>query len=213
MEKVIKIKGIGRMDYRPDTCKVSISLRYESTNYLQAVEGALEKVEDLAEAVEKAGLDKLALKVERMRCDCDKEIIKDKKGREKGIITTFVTRQLCHVSFDINDEVLSIIMEKAIELDGNISLSYTLKNIEKAKNDLLESAVLDGYMKANIIAKNGNAKVTGLVSANYGVEEHDFCVERDYDVRVYKKQCLMPTGFNPDDIHCSEEITLVFGLE
>lgn len=217
MEKLITIRGNSHMCYRPDTCRITVTLSDNDVEYTGVLEKAATQLTQLKDIVEKAGLERSALKTERLSTVRTYKTNKDRKGNETKVATGYAYSQRSTVEFAIdNDKLNAIVYEITEHLIGEISVRYTLKNIEKAKSELLEAATLDGYMKANIIAKNGGAKLIGLVAANYGVREREF-MTRDYDCMPMSSAIVCRNkrylDYDPDDIECEEEVTLYFGIE
>ena len=100
------------------------------------------------------------------------------------------------------------------------TLRYGVKDIEKAKNLLLASAVEDGLEKARVIAKAANVELGEVLDINYGW--HDINFDSDYyepgiALRSPKLRPACSPSYDidiePEDIKRAEEVSLIVSIK
>ena len=118
-----------------------------------------------------------------------------------GKILDNVSRCECHPEFDI---------------------SYTIKDKEAVKNKLLEKAVKDSRVKAEVLAKAAEMNLDELVSIDYSWGEIEL-TSSPYGKLLDGLRCNdseedyylddAPMQLEPDDIKASDTVTVVWKLK
>ena len=173
MERTIKVKGTGRMSVKPDTIKIFITASKVCKEYDQAVRGSSEDTSLVREAIERAGLEPKQLKTIRFDIDSEYEGYRDKNGEYKSRFIGYKYTHNMYVQFP-NDNVQlgKILYELACcDVDTEFSIRHTVRDIETAKNKLLEKAVDDSTSKANILAAAAGVSLGEIKSIDYSWAE------------------------------------------
>ena len=128
-------------------------------DYLPLVEESAKNGALLKEAVSRASLDPKNLKTVKFNVSPYYERYQDKDNNWKQKFTGYQFTHQFVIEFDNNNEILGKMMYELANYgnDAKFSFSYTVKDIEAVKTQLLRNAVADSRRKAEIIA--GAAKV------------------------------------------------------
>jgi uncharacterized protein YggE len=173
MERTIKVKGTGKISVKPDTIKIFITASKVCKEYDQAVRGSSEDTSLVREAIERAGLEPKQLKTIRIDIDSEYEGYRDKNGEYKSRFIGYKYTHNMYVQFP-NDNVQlgKILYELACcDVDTEFSIRHTVRDIETAKNKLLEKAVDDSTSKANILAAAAGVSLGEIKSIDYSWAE------------------------------------------
>lgn len=104
------------------------------------------------------------------------------------------------------------------ECRPELKIEYTIKDKESVKNELLEKAVNDSKIKAEVLVKAAGMKLKDLVSIDYSWGEIDFNVspyEKMMQLNSEDDYCMSDEPMmtlEPDDIKASDTVTIVWKL-
>ena len=98
-------------------------------------------------------------------------------------------------------------------------IEYTVANLEQCKNELLEEAIRDSKIKAEVLTKAAGVILGNIVTIDYSWAEIDF-VSRPMDRMMMEDCCIgacaddeaYDIDINPDDINVSDHVTVVWEL-
>ena len=98
-------------------------------------------------------------------------------------------------------------------------LSYTEKDPEAAKNELLGSAVTDAKEKASVLTKAAGVTLKEVQSIDYSWGQIDFEVRPMNRMLMAEDCCEAPTAglgydidIEPDDIEVSDTVTVIWEI-
>ena len=103
------------------------------------------------------------------------------------------------------------------ELTPEFSLSYTVKDKEASKNQLIGAAVIDARSKAEVLAEAAGVTLGKVLSINYSMGEPDFVVRPMAKMMMARNESAdMAGGYSiniePDDIQVSDTVTIVWSV-
>ena len=105
------------------------------------------------------------------------------------------------------------------ELHPQVCISYTVKDPEAAKNELLGKAVNDAKEKAKVLADAAEVALKEIQRIDYSWGDMDFEV-RPMNGMVMDRMMLKTSGagsfamdIEPDDIEVSDTVTVVWEIE
>lgn len=216
MPRTISIKGTGKVTLSPDLAVVSLTLRAKDKDYEKTVSKSEEQFDGLTAALLTVGFDEKDIKTESYNVSTEYESVRDEHGNYKNVFSGYVCVNQIRLEFALDTErlsdVLSAIAKSVAEPELNIS--FTVKDRDKAKKQLLESAAKNARETADILAAATGAKVLTLLSVEYGMTEHNFSSRTNFAVedRCMALGASAKMSFNPDDITVSDSAVFVWEI-
>ncbi len=125
------------------------------------------------------------------------------------------------VEFDSDNDRLGKILYALANssLNPEFRLSYTVKDPEAAKNELLDKAVQDAVAKAGVLTRAANQKLGEIQSIDYSWGRIDFefsPMDRELmpeaDGACVKECAALPLDIEPDDIEVGDTVTVVWEI-
>ncbi|MBR0085171.1 MAG: SIMPL domain-containing protein [Lachnospiraceae bacterium] len=164
----IKVTGRGRMSLRPDTVVIDMSLTRSEKEYEAAVKKSTEQTKEVRKAFEELGFKKEDVKTGHFSIDPEYESYQEKniwKTRFKG----YIARQTLKVRFERDTDKLGQVLYAVAHLksEPTFNISYTVKDTEAAKNELLKKAVEDSRIKAEVLADAAGVKLGEIENIDY----------------------------------------------
>ena len=103
------------------------------------------------------------------------------------------------------------------DIHPDFRISYTVKDPEAAKNELLGRAVKDAKAKAAVLADASDVKLKEIQTIDYSWDELDFEVRPMSDMMLRSEKCMEAGGsydldIEPDDIEASDTVTVVWEI-
>ena len=98
-------------------------------------------------------------------------------------------------------------------------LSYTVKDPEAAKNELLGRAVADAGEKASVLTKAAGVALKEIQSIDYSWGQIDFEIQPMNRMLMAEDCCAAPSAgpsydldIEPDDIEVSDTVTVIWEI-
>lgn len=221
MERTIKVTGTGRVSIKPD--KTIVGLRFTNVlpTYEDALKASAEEVNIVKDALERVGIDRKSLKTTHFDIDTHYESYRDEHNNYKSKFDGYEYNQSLTFDFDVDNKLLGkvLFILSKLPVHPEFRINYGVKDYEKAKNELLESAIKDSLKKVDIISKAAGVELDGIQSINYSWIDVEFS-SRSYDIN----ECCCTKGapevngcldidIEPDDIDRSDNITVIFNIK
>ena len=222
-ERTIRLTGVGNVSIKPEITIVTLNFNKLFQTYDKALEASAADTLTVKSALECAGIKRNTLKTTYFDIDTKYRSEKDEKGNYKSIFEGYKYSQTLRFEFNIDNKLLGRVLYELSKIDIGMTfnLRYGVKDVENAKNLLLESAVKDAMKKANIMAKASGCELGEVLSITYNWDEIDF-EDRHYstglecrDVKA-KLSCCAPSydiDIEPDDISRSDEVKIIVSLK
>ena len=217
----IRVTGRGQIRVHPDTTRITITLEGKYLDYGETLKHSSDDTEQLRNLLEFQGFARTDLKTLSFDVETVYESYKVKeewKRRFDGYKFTHVMK----VEFDSDNERLGKILYSLSNclLQPEFRLSYTVKDPEAVKNELLGNAVQDAAAKAKVLSSAAGLSLGEIQSVDYSWGQINFEVEpMGRDLRMC--ECL-PTAasgggsydmdIEPDDIEVRDTVTVVWGI-
>lgn len=219
MSRTIKVTGKGCVRLKPDLIIVNIVLQGVRNDYDEVLKESARQVELLKDCFEGIGLARTDLKTLDFNVDTENESQHDKKG---NWVRKFVGYKFSHnmkIEFDADDDLLGKALSALANVPVNpeFSISYTVRDVEKAKNQLLKAAVLDSKEKAVVLTEAAGVTLGDILVIDYSWGEIDFVSGSTLDYMSFHDACLPCGGsidmdIEPDDIKVSDTVTVVWEI-
>lgn len=166
MEKIIRVTGEGLASVRPDTIEVGLSLSSVNKKYTKSISEVDEMVTAVKSELKKVGVEDVKTTNFSVRQHYSYD------GR-KNVPDGFETQHLLKISFDYDTNKLGDVIEKitASLAEPRLTLSFTSKNTDKAKEEALKDAVAHAKRDATALAKAAGVKLGDILLVNHSFGE------------------------------------------
>ncbi len=221
MERIIRVTGKGKISLKPDTVCLSMNL----TDVQKSYEEALEQSARQSDAV-KAGLVSLGFKREDVRTtyfDVNTQYENyDKHGNYVKKLVGYRFEHKLKLEFGIDNELLGKVLYMLAHSNAapEFNITYTVKDSERAKNELIAKAVEDSKAKAEVLAWAAGVALGSIVNIDYSWDELNFCVRPMRNVmaaKAFADKELRSGSFDmdiePDDIRITDTVTVMWEIQ
>ena len=215
--KTIRVTGKGQLKIKPDTTRITITLEGTNKDYSKVLERSSTETEELRTLLTGFGFERTDLKTLSFRVDPQYE-----GYQENGIYKQkFVGYQFYHnmkVEFDSDNERLGKILYalSKSKIKPEFQLSYTVKDPEASKKELLAKAVQDAKEKAETLTKAAGVELKDLVEIDYSFGEINFEVRPVNRMMMASKSMAVEESFDmdiePEDIAVSDTVTILWEI-
>ena len=188
----LRVTGKGRLSLKPDTIVVRFTSSAVYTDYAETIAMASKATKDLKAVIAKAGIDGELLKTRNLDIRPKHETYYDNKDHRHERFVGYEYNHSSQIKIDNDNKILGKLLYEvsASPLDVRFDISYTVKDIEKSKNDLLREAIKDAKEKAQILSEAAGVKLKSVVDINYSWGEIEIYSE---PLRLMDRQiCAAP---------------------
>ena len=223
-QHILRVTGKGQLNLVPDQVRLSLEIEGTCPEYLDAVETASKKTKQLQEILKKLGFSKTDLKTTAFNVSPDYEryeVWDDERAEKKweSRLEGYEYRQTMKLEFDRDNERMGKILYALAHSSAHpeIRISYTIKDQEAAKNNLLAKAVVDAKSKAVILAKAANVELLGIQSMDYSWGKMEFEVTPYDGAAMMAPPMAAPSesfdyDIEPDDIQVEDTVTVIWEI-
>lgn len=213
----IKVTGKGVLRLRPDTTRVSITLNGHHKDYSETVRRSTEDSEKLKDVLEKLGFKRTELKTLNFRVDPRYESYRE-NDEYKQRLAGYEFYHGMKLEFLSDSALLGRVLYALATsgLDPEFSLSYTVRDTEGAKNQLLSAAVADARAKAEVLCAAAGNTLGDIMHINYSMDEPNFVVRPMAKAMLRSDMAAngaaesFDMDIEPDNIEVSDTVTLVW---
>ena len=219
MIRTIKVTGKGAVKLKPDMIRINITLEAVRKSYDDILQESARQVELLKDCFEKIGFDRNDLKTLDFSVETETECYHDKNGKR---VREFVGYNFSHdlkIEFDADNELLGKVLFALakVSIKPEFSISYTVRDVEKAKNQLLKAAVLDSKGKAVVLTEAAGVILGEIVTIDYSWGEINLVSKSTLDYMSLDDSCMTCGGsiameIEPDDINVTDTVTVVWKI-
>ncbi len=217
MANTITVKGIGSVKTKPDYVIISLRLKGEDKEYVQAVNKANEKIELLKKAIKSVGFSDDDLKT----LNFSARTVYKNVHKPSGYVNVFdgysVDYQL-KLAFDFTQEKLSETLTAIANSgsDAEFSISFTVKEPEKIAGELLIAATENARQKAEVLAKASRKALGELLTIDYNWRDIEIVSHSNYALAaapvMLRESAAAVPDFTPDDIESHDSVTFIWEL-
>lgn len=216
MDRILKVKGTGRMKITPETVTFAIDMRGTLPEYAAAIEASAAKTNALGEALTAAGFARAELKTVGFDVAAKYDYVRDERGNSERRFLGYEYAHGLKYEMPRDNTRLSAFLNVLTRFDFGFSFRFTVKDPERVKNDLLTAAVKDATEKAKVLAAAAGVKLLAPAEINYS------CTEVEVRSRAFMAAELADNGLraaapvavelNPDDIGVTDTVTVVWTI-
>ena len=189
-------------------------------------EDTIRKSTDHSEAVKKAfvelGFEKTDLKTLSFQVDTEYESYQDKKDKSwKQRFIGYKATHFLKIEFNRERDILGKVLFMVARLPARpeFHVEYTIKDTERAKNELLAKAVEDSRIKAQVLTEAAGVQLGQVITIDYSWGEIEL-VSRPMNrlaepIMAYgaAKENSYDFDIEPDDIEAEDTVTVVWSLK
>lgn len=218
--RTIQVTGKGNLSVKPDMTRLTITLNNTYKEYEDTLRHSAEDTEGLKELLEGFGFEKADVKTLSFKVDTEYESYKEKGTYHQRLVGYSYTHVL-KVEFESDNKRLGKILFALSRspLNPEFRITYTVKDPEAAKNELLGRAVKDAMEKADVLAKSAGVHLGGIEKIDYSFKQVDFEVH-PYGM-VAENAVMAPSmaaesydmDIEPDDIEASDNVTVIWEIQ
>lgn len=219
--RTIRVTGKGQIKVKPDMTRITITLEGMYPDYAETLKHSSEDTDSLKDVLAAFGFERTDLKTLSFNVDTEYESYKDHDTYKQRFVG-YRFRHLLKVEFDSDNERLGKTLFALVNCDLNpeFRISYTVKDPEAAKNELLGKTVKNAKEKAVVITAAACVTLKDIQSLDYSWGEIEFEVSPMN--RLMKACAPVPAAcedacydmdIEPDDIEVSDTVTVVWEIE
>lgn len=223
MSKELKITGKGNLKFKPDLTVIKLDFTKVEKEYENAIKKSSEDIRTVKEMLEELGLKKDKLKTLAFNIKPEYESYEDEKGKYQSRFIGYKYNQSLRFDFDISNETLGKVLYaiSKLKINPKFDIFYTIKDIEKAKNKVLDAAIKDACSKAKIIAKASNTILGDILRIDYSDRSYDddfdtinYCKRNvAFSDNIYGSADCFDIDIEPDDIDANDTVTITYELK
>ena len=166
--RTIRVTGKGRIRIRPDMTRITLTIEGTDPEYSRALEKSSKDTEEVGELLTGFGFERSDLKTLQFSVDTEYEGYQEDgiyKQRFKG----YRFRHVMKAEFASDNERLGRILYALANCPVNpeFQISFTVRDREAAKNELLGKAVSDAKEKAAVLAQAAGVRLGEIRSIDY----------------------------------------------
>lgn len=224
MERRITVKGIGHITAKPDYVIIYLTIEEINKKYEKAVEEVNDRINKLTSALAKIGFGKDELKTVDYKVTTNVKYKPNKKGLGEYIDNGYKCTNRLKLAFDFENDRLC----KAVETittcvaEPKLNISFTVKDEEAVKDELLKSAGANAKRRAEILCESAGGILGNLVTVDYNWREISLLSPTSFDSinettavldNSLSAPMMAPKSFVPDDIELNDSAVFVWEIE
>ena len=219
--RTIRVTGKGQIKVKPDTTRITMTLTGVFKEYGETLRHSAEDTEAMKDVLSAFGFERSELKTLSFNVDTEYESYRDKNNDYKQRFAGYRFNHILKVEFASDNDRLGRILYALAngKVRPEFRISYTVKDPEATKNQLLGKAVTDAAEKASVLTRAGGVKLKDIQSIDYSWAQIDFefrPMRGDLAMdccAVASSEKEYALDIEPDDIDVSDTVTVVWEIE
>ena len=216
--RTVKVTGKGNLKIRPDLTRITITLTGVYKEYAETLKRSSEDTDKIKTVLSQFGFKRDDLKTLDFSADAEYEGYSE-NGVYKQRLVGYRYRHTMKIEFDPDNDRLGKVLYALANSDLNpeFNISYTVKDREAAKNELLCKAVSDAKEKAALLTQAAGVALKDIQTIDYSWGEIDMEVRTTNSMLVRKVAAPAAAesyGMDmvPDDINVSDTVTVIWEI-
>ena len=175
---------------------------------------ASELIEMIRSAVVSVGHDANKLKTTQFNIDAKYERYKIKEEWKERFIGYSCLHNL-KLEFDLNMSILGETLNAISKCNAKprLNIKFSIKNTTEVSEKLLQDAVENAKVKAEILAKSAHVKLAKIVRIDYDWSELHLFSDVDMDMGTALFSDIGSIDITPDDINVKDSATIAWEIE
>ena len=216
--RTIRVTGKGQIKVKPDMTRITMSLEGTYPEYGEALRHSSLDTEHLKDVLGAFGFERSDLKTLSFSVDTEYEGYREDDVYKQRFIGYRYRHQM-KVEFDSDNGRLGRILYALAHCPAKpeFRLSYTVKDPEAAKNELLWKAVADAREKALVLTRAAGVALKDIQSIDYSWGQIDFEIQPMNDMRYpLAPKAIEEESYDldiePDDMEASDTVTVIWKI-
>lgn len=220
--RTIRVTGKGQLKVKPDMTRITMSLEGTFPEYSDALRRSAEDTERIKDLLSGFGFERTDLKTLNFNVETEYESYKE-HGTYKQRFVGYKYHHLMKVEFESDNERLGKVLYALAHcpVKPEFRLSYTVKDPEAAKNELLGKAIADAKEKSTVLTTAAGVTLKSIQNIDYSWGQINFEVQPMNRMLMAEECCEAPTAaygsydmdIEPDDIEVSDTVTVIWEIE
>lgn len=215
MDRIITVRGTGKLRLRPDHTSVELGLTSKNKDYFTAVKTSEAMLGSLTEALAPAGFTEDDVKTVYFNVSAEYESV-HVNGVFKNVFSCYAVSHRLKVEFPFDNERLSEVLSAAARsiAEPDISVCFSVSDPSSAEEELLRSAASNAKKRAELLAEASGAVLGKLVSIDYdsGGLSFESPTRIENRPRMLKSMDSVSMGFSPEDVSLEKSAVFVWEL-
>ena len=221
MMRTIKVTGKGKIEVKPDMIRLYVNTEGIYKEYEDTLRRSTEDTELLKDLFEILGFQRRDLKTVYFNVDTEYESYQGKDKSWKRRFKGYKYNHRMKIEFESDNKRLGQVLYALAHspLKPELSIEYTVADVEKCKNELLHKAIEDSIQKAQVLATSANVKLGQIQSIDYSWGEIDFVTSPLNEMKLMEcPDCDMsaPGSYDidieADDIAVTDTVTVIWEI-
>ena len=215
--RTIRVTGKGQLSLAPNLTRITMTLEGLCPDYSETLRRSSEDTEVMRELLSRFGFARSDLKTLNFSVDAEYESIQE-RGSYKQRFVGYRFRHSMKVEFDSDNQRLGRLLYALANasVKTEFRITYTVKDPESAKNELLGRAVKDAGAKAAVLAEAAGLSLGAIQSIDYSFGELIFEVQPMNRMLMADRPLSAKESYDlniePDCIQVSDTVTLVWEI-
>lgn len=217
MNRLITVKGIGKLSVKPDLIIITMNVESHQHDYDKTMAQAAESIKILQQAIQSAGFAKEDLKTTSLNIRTHYEGYHDKNNNYKRRFAGYRCEQGLKLEFDFSTELMAKVLNAIApaRIEPQLEIQFSVKNKSAVNEALLIDAAENALQKAEILTSVSGVKLGELINIDYNWSELHLYSPTNY---LMEKSCMETAGsyapdIEPDDIDVSDTVTFVWEIK
>ena len=220
MNRTITVTGVGTASAKPDYIEITMDIESINKDYEKALAESAKAISKLQNAVVSCGYKKEELKTVRFNVDTRYRSARDRNDNYISVFEGYVSEYKLKLSFDFDNQKLAAVISELSRSGVNpeIDISFTVKNPNAIKDELLINAAENARAKAEILCKASGNSLGEILSINYSWGQINIFSDTKYKMMDDCILSEMPCAeyspeIEPEDIKVSDSVTFVWEIK
>lgn len=219
--RTVRVTGRGQMKIKPDMTRLTIKLEGQYEDYGETLHHSALDTDQMKDILSAFGFERTDLKTLYFVVDTEYESYKENDVYKRRFVG-YKFKHTMKVEFENDNERLGKVLFALANcpLESEFKISYTVKDPQAAKNELLSKAVADAKEKADVLASAAGVTLKNIQSIDYSWGEIDFEVSPVSRAIIDEEDCPMilsnvegyDLDIEPDDINASDTVTVIWKI-
>lgn len=216
MERTITVRGTGTLRLKPDWTEITLRLKSLDRSYAKSAEKANAQLAALKGALAAAVFPEDSLRTVNFSVDAEREGKPDKDGHYRNVFKGYacIHELKLEFPFDIGRLSAAIAAVSGCTADPEMNVRFTVRDREKAVDELLSSAAANARQRAETLTKAAGVTLGALVGINYNVRTQDFDSPTGLLMAKHANAqgTVMDLAMSPEDIELSDSASFVWEI-
>ena len=218
MKRTITVRGLGRLQLKPDRAELPITLTVRDAEHTAAMRSSEAALEALRASLAAARFDPAELKTLDFSLSPVFEGKHDEHGNYQQVFAGYECRHSLRLAFALETERLSAALDALASCPAKpeFSVQFTVADAEAAKKRLLAAAAADAREKAELLCAASGVRLAELIHIDYGMTQPGFYSPTRVMMAEMAPRAAgmkMNLDVRPDDITVEENAAFVWMID